>query len=159
MSLVEKNKKNRAAVKKVMVFGAFDGLHPGHLNFFRQAKKYGNFLVVSVGLDINVKKFKGKKPLFSERERLDLVKNCRLVDKAVLGEKDQKNFFNHIKKENPSVICLGYDQWATYDYVLDELQKYGLSNTRVLRLSPWRPKLAKSTKIKKRWIEGKSVIF
>ena len=45
-----------------MVFGAFDGLHPGHLDFFRQAKEYGDTLVVSVGTDKNVEKIKGKKP-------------------------------------------------------------------------------------------------
>jgi len=145
--------------KKVMVFGAFDGLHPGHLDFFRQAKKYGDFLIVSVGLDENVKKIKGKKPLFDENSRLSLVENCRLVDKAVLGDKNQKKFFDHIKRENPDVICLGYDQWATSEYVLKELQKYGLSKTRVVRLFPWRPNLAKSTNIKKRWIKGDSAIF
>ena len=39
-----------------MVFGAFDCLHPGHLDFFKQAKKYGDYLIVSVGTDKNVKK-------------------------------------------------------------------------------------------------------
>jgi len=145
--------------KKVMIFGAFDGLHPGHLDFFRQAKKYGDFLVVSVGLDANVKKIKGKKPLFGQDERLDLIKNCRLVDKAMLGGREEKYFFNHIKKEAPSVICLGYDQWASHYYVLKELQKIGLFKTRVVRLSPWQPKLAKSTKIKRRWTKGESAIL
>jgi FAD synthetase len=156
---MKKIKKTPQTKMKVMVFGAFDGLHPGHFDFFRQAKKYGNFLVVSVGLDKNVKKFKGKKPLFREGERLDLVRNCRLVDKAVLGDREEKDFFNHIKKEEPRVICLGYDQWASQDYVLEGLEKVGLLKTRVLRLSSWQPKLAKSKKIKKRWIKGESAIL
>ena len=142
-----------------MVFGAFDGLHPGHLNFFRQAKKYGDFLVVSIGLDDNVKKFKGKKPLFNEDERLDLVRSCSLVDKAVLGDKDEKDFFNHIKKERPHFICLGYDQWAKQNYVKEELKKCGLLETQVVRLSSWQPVRAKSTKIKKRWTKGESPLL
>jgi len=28
-------------MKKILVFGTFDGLHSGHLNFLEQAKKYG----------------------------------------------------------------------------------------------------------------------
>ena len=43
-------------MKSVLVFGAFDGLHPGHLDFFLQAKKFGDHLIVSVGTDKNVEK-------------------------------------------------------------------------------------------------------
>ena len=46
-------------MKVVMVFGAFDGFHPGHLDFFKQARAYGDILVVSVGTDRNVEKIKG----------------------------------------------------------------------------------------------------
>jgi len=102
-------------MKKVMVFGAFDGLHPGHLDFFKQAKKYGDFLVVSVGRNVNVKKIKGKEPLFDEEERLELVSNLKIVDKAVLGAVHE--FIEHIKMEAPDIICLGYDQWAKEDEV------------------------------------------
>ncbi|MBI2582387.1 adenylyltransferase/cytidyltransferase family protein, partial [Candidatus Woesearchaeota archaeon] len=31
-------------MKKVMCFGTFDLLHLGHLNYFQQAKKYGDYL-------------------------------------------------------------------------------------------------------------------
>ena len=41
-----------------MVFGTFDILHQGHLDFFKQARKLvaNPFLVVSVARDVNVKK-------------------------------------------------------------------------------------------------------
>jgi len=50
---------------KIMVFGTFDGLHKGHLNFFWQARKLAvdSFLVVSIARDKNVIKIKGKSPL------------------------------------------------------------------------------------------------
>lgn len=134
-----------------MVFGAFDGLHPGHLDFFRQAKRHGDFLIVSVGTDKNVVKIKGKPPLFGEKERLKLVENCRLVDAAVLGA--AKNFYSHIKKYAPDVICLGYDQWAKESEVKKELGKVGLSKTRVVRLVPYRSSVAKSTILKQKSVE------
>ena len=41
-------------MKKVLVFGTFDGLHEGHKDFLRQAKQYGDHLTVVVGRDSTV---------------------------------------------------------------------------------------------------------
>ena len=62
--------------RKIMVFGTFDGLHEGHLNFFRQAKKLspGALLIVSIARDRNIKIIKGRASKFTERERMILVK-------------------------------------------------------------------------------------
>ena len=43
-------------MKRVLIFGTFDGIHEGHLNLFKQAKKYGDYLIVVVGRDENIKK-------------------------------------------------------------------------------------------------------
>lgn len=135
----------------VMIFGAFDGLHPGHLDFFKQAKKYGDRLIVSVGTDRNVAKIKGRRPLFNQQERLSLVANCRLVDEAVLGS--EEDFYVHIKDLRPDVICLGYDQWAGEDEVRQELDGVGLTKTRVVRLTPYKPGRAKSTILKTKSVD------
>jgi len=138
-------------VKKIMVFGAFDGLHPGHLDFFRQSKKHGDFLIVSVGTDKNVVKIKGKRPLFSQDERLELIKQCRIVNKAVLGEKT--DFYQHIRKYAPDIICLGYDQWATEKEVREGLDRVGLEKTKIVRLKPYKSKRAKSTIVKNKSVD------
>lgn len=134
-----------------MVFGAFDGLHPGHLDFFRQAKKYGDYLIISVGTDRNVSKIKGKRPLFNQNERLELVKELSIVEEAVLGAED--NFWEHIKQLSPDVICLGYDQWAEEAEVEKELADVGLKNTKVVRLEPYKADKAKSTIVKKNSVD------
>ena len=138
-------------MKRVMVFGAFDGLHPGHLDFFKQAKKYGDFLIVSVGTDKNVAVIKGKKPLFNQKERLALVASVGLVDETVLGA--QHDFYRQIKKYAPDVICLGYDQWAMEDDVRVELDRVGLKRTKVVRLKPYKDSKAKSTIVKKNSVD------
>ena len=135
-----------------MVFGAFDGLHPGHLDFFKQAKQYGDFLIVSVGRDANVKKIKNKAPLFPEEERFELISSLKIVDEAILGAAD--DYFVQINTLKPDVICLGYDQWAQEDYVKEELNKIGLIKTKVYRLDPYKPEVAKSSKL-----AGRSVDF
>ena len=59
-------------MKAVMVFGTFDILHPGHINFFKQAKKYGNLIAV-IARDRTVKQVKGRLPKYSEKQRLKAI--------------------------------------------------------------------------------------
>ncbi len=138
-------------MKVVMVFGAFDGLHPGHLDFFQQAKKYGDTLVVSVGTDKNVEKIKGRRAHFNQKERLSLIKQLKIVDKAVLGA--EEDFYTHVRQYRPDVICLGYDQWAKEDELRGELNKVGLNNTQIVRLRPYKQDRAKSSIVKEKAVD------
>ncbi len=138
-------------MKTVIAFGAFDGLHPGHLDYFKQAKVYGDILVVSVGTDKNVEKIKGKRPLFNQDERLELVDSCKFVDKAVLGS--ETDFYQHIKSVEPDVICLGYDQWVKEGDLRAELKKVGLSDMEIYRLKPYEKYRAKSTITKSKSVD------
>lgn len=130
-----------------MVFGTFDVLHKGHLNFFRQARRLSAspYLIVSVARDINVKKIKGKKPAFKEKQRLAAVKKCSLVDKALLG--GLKNHIPHILKQKPQIIALGYDQRAYVKHLKDLLRKNG-PEVRVTRLKAFYPEIYKSSLFK-----------
>ncbi len=135
-------------MKKVMVFGVFDLLHPGHIAFLKQAKDLGNFLIVSVARDKNVKKIKKSMPVFDEKTRMDHIKQLKLANKIVLG--GDKDPWPHILKEKPDIIALGYDQ---KNYVGDDLklqlQKRGLK-TIVVRLKGFRPEVFKSSIIRKK---------
>ncbi|MDP3899462.1 MAG: adenylyltransferase/cytidyltransferase family protein [bacterium] len=124
--------------KKVMCFGTFDGLHPGHLSYFRQAKKYGDYLIVVIARDSNVLRFKKHSPKFSENERLLAVKNANLADEVVLGDKD--DIYKVIKEKKPEAVCLGYDQKADEDKI-----KTAGSAVRILRLKPFQPDKFKSS--------------
>ena len=64
--------------KKVMVSGCFDLLHGGHVAFFKTAASYGELYVV-VGTDANLLLLKGKRPVFSQEERLFLVRSIKYV--------------------------------------------------------------------------------
>ena len=72
-------------MKTVMAFGTFDVLHPGHIAYLEQAKRMGDRLVVVVARDSSVAIIKGRRPIFGEKERLEIVSSLRVVDKAVLG--------------------------------------------------------------------------
>lgn len=126
-----------------MVFGTFDGLHPGHFNFFKQAKKLAknSFLIVSVARDRNVKKIKGRIPKFGEKKRVLLVKKTKKVDKVVLG--GIENHLPHIIRALPHIIALGYDQKAYIKNLKRDLKNKGI-NVKIVRLRPYREKLYKN---------------
>ena len=131
---------------KIMVFGTFDVLHKGHLNFFKQARRLAKnpYLVVSIARDVNVKRIKGRKPRLPEKLRFKVVKRCSLVDKVVLG--GIKNPIPHILKEKPNIIALGYDQGAYIKNLKQILKTKGLE-VRVVRLKAYKPKAYKSSLI------------
>ena len=134
-------------VVKVMVFGTFDGLHEGHLNFFKQAKNLSQFafLVVSVARDKNVFKIKGKYPSLNEHQRAKLIRKSDLADKVVLS--GIKNHIPHIIKARPNIIALGYDQKAYVPNLIKDLKNKGIS-VRVVRLKPYKDKIYKNHLLK-----------
>ena len=135
---------------RVMAFGTFDGLHEGHFDFFKQARKLTvkPFLIVSIARDKNVFKIKGQLPILNERKRMALVKNCSLVDKVVLS--GLKNHIPHILKEHPDIIALGYDQRAYVKNLKKDLKNKGKKNmmVKIVRLKPFKEKVYKSHLLK-----------
>ena len=70
--------------KKVLASGCFDLLHGGHIAFFKTAASYGK-LYISIGKDDNLLLLKGKRPFFSQKERLFMVKSIKYVTEAFLS--------------------------------------------------------------------------
>jgi glycerol-3-phosphate cytidylyltransferase len=62
--------------------GAFDLLHIGHLDLFRQAKSHCDFLIVGVASDEIVLEYKGALPVIPLPERLEIIRSIRSVDAA-----------------------------------------------------------------------------
>ncbi len=70
--------------KKVFVSGCYDLLHSGHVEFFRQASQYGD-LYVGIGSDDTILEYKHHKTVYSEQERLFMVKSIRYVKDAFIN--------------------------------------------------------------------------
>lgn len=131
---------------KVMIFGTFDGLHEGHLNFFRQAREYGNYLIAVAGRDSNIKKIKKHLPKRSENQRLEDLKNCKLINEARLGYKNCP--YKIIDETKPDVICLGYDQLFFIKGLKEKLKEFELK-PEIHRMEPYKPKKYHSSLINK----------
>lgn len=129
---------------KVMTFGTFDMIHKGHENLFEQARKLTKnpFLIVSVARDVNVVRIKKKKPAHTESQRRRKLAAHPLVDKVILGSKD--NYLIPIVKIHPDIIALGYDQKAYVGGLKAKLKELGLK-TKIVRLKSFKPKTYKTS--------------
>lgn len=88
--------------------GSFDILHCGHLAYLKSAKKLGDYLVVIVARNSNIRKIKGREPVFDEEARRGMVGSLKIVDKAVIGNKG--DMYKILGEIRPDIIALGYDQ-------------------------------------------------
>ncbi len=140
-----RTKKNKISAR-VMVFGTFDIFHPGHKNFLKQAKKFGDYLIVVVARDETVMKFKRQKTENNEQKRLKNVKKSKLANEVILGSLKDK--YAVVKKYKPDIICLGYDQKFFVRGLKKKLKKFGLK-TKIVRLEPYKPEIYKSSKLRK----------
>jgi ethanolamine-phosphate cytidylyltransferase len=79
----EAKKANRKPVR-IWCDGCYDMMHFGHANSLRQAKLMGDYLVVGVHTDEEIRKHKGP-PVMNEQERYKMVRACKWVDEVVEG--------------------------------------------------------------------------
>lgn len=128
----------------VLCFGTFDGLHPGHEDYFRQAKELGDRLVVVVARDETVKIVKSRASVQDESTRLRAVEQHPLVDEARLGWPGDK--YRVIEDVRPDIILLGYDQQAFTETLEETLRSRGLS-CKVVRATAYKPDVYKSSKL------------
>ena len=98
-------------MKKILVGGRFNILHPGHIDFLEKAKSLGDYLIVVIARDSTVMKNKNML-LFPEVDRKKMVESIRFVDKVVVGFEigREEDYFDIVEKEKPDIIALGPDQ-------------------------------------------------
>lgn len=92
---------------KVLVFGTFDHIHPGHEYLLSEAEKRGALYVV-VARDANVVRIKGRAPEQNEEERRQAILEKFPGASVYLG--DPEDFLNPVREIQPNLILLGYDQ-------------------------------------------------
>lgn len=130
--------------KRVIAFGTFDLLHPGHKYYLKQAKLLGRELVVIVARESNAKLF-GKNPHHSEAERLKAVADLDFVNKAVMGE--EGDTYNSLRKFRPDVVALGYDQVADEERIAKTLTPLRIT-PEIVRIPAYKKHKYKTSKIK-----------
>ena len=95
--------------KKVFVSGCYDLLHSGHVEFFRQAAEYGD-LYVGIGSDKTIEEYKHHKTVYSEQERLFMVKSIRYVKDAFINAGSGiMDFVPTVEALKPDILVVNSD--------------------------------------------------
>ena len=115
---------------RVMASGVFDLIHPGHISYLKQAREFGDELVVVVASDETVRR-KKHEPITPEAMRSQIVSELKPVDRAVVG--GQGDIFDTVREIEPDVIVLGFDQNFAEEEIRKALAEHGLGHIRVER--------------------------
>ncbi len=128
--------------KRVLIFGSFDIIHPGHAYLIKEAQKDGQ-VFVCLARDETIKKVKGQLPHFSEQERAQHLEEKGLT--VVLGSLgDKYEVFRQVK---PEVVVLGYDQQVFVEGLEKVIKEEGYQ-TEIKRCQPLQPQFFKSSKLR-----------
>lgn len=117
-----------STAKTVVTFGTFDVFHVGHLRVIERAAALGDRLVVGVSADaLNLRK-KGREPVFSERERLEIVAALKCVDGVFLEESlEQKR--DYLVEHGADILVMGDDWKGRFDEFSDIVEVVYLPRT------------------------------
>lgn len=92
----------------VFTNGCFDILHKGHVEYLRQAKHYGDILIVGINSDTSVRKIKGGgRPVMPLESRLAVVDALKFVD--IVVPFDEHTPVELIKLIKPDIHVKGGD--------------------------------------------------
>jgi glycerol-3-phosphate cytidylyltransferase len=114
--------------KTVITFGTFDVFHVGHVRMLNRSAEFGDRLVVGVSSDkLNFSK-KGRNPVFSQEERLEIVANVKTVD-AVFIEESLEQKREYVLEHKADILVMGDDWQGKFDYLNDICQVVYLPRT------------------------------
>jgi rfaE bifunctional protein nucleotidyltransferase chain/domain len=92
----------------VLVNGAFDVLHVGHLRYLAAASDLGDRLVAAVNSDLSVRLSKGElRPIIPETERVEILSHLWMVDRICLF--DSKTVAPVLELLQPQIHAKGTD--------------------------------------------------
>ena len=141
--------KNPPACKprKVLVFGAFDELHPGHRHFLKRARDYGDQVIVALAQDNVIEKLKSHQPGQSFNERKKALEESGLVHKVYKGDAVLGNY-RTLSLDHPDVIALGYDQDQLSADLSKWMQRYHVPLP-IVRIESFKPDTYKTSLLRK----------
>jgi len=110
--------------KIVFTNGCFDVLHGGHIDFLRQAKALGDYLIVAINSDASVKALKGNgRPLKTQSERANILSALKYVDAiTIFSETTPRDLIGELR---PDVLVKGSDYRIEEVVGRDTVEAYG----------------------------------
>jgi rfaE bifunctional protein kinase chain/domain len=104
--------------KKVLVYGNFNIVHPGHLRLLKFARECGSKLLVAVFSD----RVAGSSVIIPEHMRLEGFKNNNLVDEAFVWDASIEELIMTIR---PDIVVKGREYEARFNHEQASIESYG----------------------------------
>ncbi|MCC8278401.1 adenylyltransferase/cytidyltransferase family protein [Campylobacter sp. VicNov18] len=102
----------------MITFGTFDLFHYGHLRILQRAASLGDRLIVGVSSDsLNFSK-KQRYPIYSEKERLDIIASLKCVS-CVFLEETLELKREYLLKYQANILVMGDDWKGKFDCFSD----------------------------------------
>ncbi|EPF19222.1 Glycerol-3-phosphate cytidylyltransferase [Cedecea davisae] len=98
----------------VITFGTFDVFHAGHLNILTRARALGDRLMVGISSDALNEQKKGRKPVYSEQDRMQIIAGLKCVDGVFLEESLELKA-QYIQQYHAGILVMGDDWQGRFD--------------------------------------------
>ena len=106
--------------------GAFDMFHIGHLNLLRNAYDQCETLIVGVNSDALVSRYKSKRTIIPEQERLEIIRAIKYVDHAMLVETLDKSEIREQVKFDAVFIGSDWKGSPRWEQTEKDLMQFGV---------------------------------
>lgn len=104
----------------VFTNGCFDIIHVGHIRYLKEAKKFGDVMIIGLNSDKSISRIKPGRPVNSEQHRAEVLSSLEMVDYVVLFDEDTP--YELIKTIKPDVLVKGGD-WKKEDIIGSDIAK------------------------------------
>lgn len=101
-------KRGKKMKKKIAVSGYFLWLHIGHIELFKQAKKFGKLIVILNNDEQQLLKY--GKIIVPLEERLEVIGAIKNIDKVIPSIDKDRTVCNTLKKIKPDIFGNGGDR-------------------------------------------------
>ncbi|MFA5954504.1 MAG: adenylyltransferase/cytidyltransferase family protein [Patescibacteria group bacterium] len=141
--------------KKVLIFGTFDLLHPGHLSFLKEAGDIGS-VVVALTPDALLVTYKGRPAVNPYAVRKRRLERLTWVQEVVSADAIP-NTYSILMRVKPEVILLGYDQGHLAKQLTTRIREYHLKIDIVIA-RPYRASIYRSSLFRVPMIKVKAAV-
>lgn len=103
-------------MKRIITYGTFDLIHPGHINILKKAREMGDELYVGLSTD-EFCKTKGKIPVLSYEQRKTVLESIRYVDYVFPEKSLTEEKIKDGQEYDAYMFVWGSDWEGTFDFL------------------------------------------
>lgn len=108
-------------MKKGIIAGSFDLIHPGYVRMFKESKKFCNHLIIALQDDPTLERPRKCKPIHTIEERIEILQSISYIDEIVTYNTEAE-LYELFKVLDYDVRILG-DEYRDTNYTGKDLNK------------------------------------